>query len=99
MGNIEDANELALEASLITAPLKSFASQHSPWEGTASEMLSCLTAIAGEKVAKEKGWPKKPNALSHELRRLAPNLRKIGVDVRLDDSTKKKRLISIERNR
>ncbi len=61
------------------------------WEGTASDLLTHLDEYAGEKVAKKKEWPKKPNVLSNALRRLAPTLRMTGIDVAFDKATDKSR--------
>ena len=38
---------------------------------------------AGSDVTKQKAWPKNGRALSNILRRLAPTLRAVGVDVQL----------------
>jgi hypothetical protein len=54
------------------------------WEGIARELLASLEARAGEKAVVAKGWPRSPRALSGTLRRLAPELRKVGVDVVFD---------------
>src|SRR5207248_11797287 len=44
---------------------------------------------AGNDVTKKKGWPKDARALSNALRRLAPTLRAVGVDITFDDRTGK----------
>jgi hypothetical protein len=75
---IGDAAALALEASLVAAPLLQFCQGNPCWEGTASDLLQALNGIAGDR-AKAKGWPSKPHHLSGHLRRLAPNLRRVGV--------------------
>jgi hypothetical protein len=82
--NVAQANELALESSPIAEPLRSYVDQHDTWEGTASDLLAELTKLAGEKAANGKEWPKKPHVLSGKLKRLAPNLRKVGIDVAFD---------------
>ncbi len=51
------------------------------WEGTAQELLAKLDVVVGEKAAKERSWPKKPNTLSGKLRRIAPALRKVGIHI------------------
>jgi hypothetical protein len=73
-------NEVALEASLIVAPLRQFLDEKGgTWEGSASELYDALTKLAGEAVARSKEWPKKSHVLSDSLRRLAPNLRRAGI--------------------
>lgn len=51
-----------------------------PWHGTAAELLALLTP-AGRTPHE---WPKTPRGLSGVLRRLAPDLRRIGIDVVFD---------------
>ncbi len=48
-----------------------------PWEGTAAELLVRITP-AGRLPW---GWPESPRAISTALRRLAPGLRRVGIDV------------------
>src|SRR5262249_2194085 len=48
---------------------------------TATELQGELAALAGEKVVATPRWPKSPRRLSGELRRLAPTLRAIGIEV------------------
>lgn len=83
--NQTDANDLTLEASPITAPLKKWIvalpnSKHC-WDGTASALLEHLNGQADDQTKRLKGWPKKPNGLSNTLRRLAPNLRVANIEV------------------
>jgi hypothetical protein len=55
------------------------------WRGTAKELLHLLGEGAGERVTKERGWPRQPNALSNHLRRVAPPLRRVGIHIELGD--------------
>jgi hypothetical protein len=57
---------------------------NSEFHGTASDLLKVLSNSIPESQRKAKGWPKRPNALSRILRRIAPPLRKVGIDVKLD---------------
>jgi hypothetical protein len=97
----DGVHELTLEASAVGPCVRDFTVHHSPWEGTASELLTALETLAhggvttggvtmqapkvGNDVTKHKGWPKNGRALSNALRRLAPTLRAVGVDVQLGD--------------
>jgi hypothetical protein len=78
--NRESANELTLEASPVAAVVRELA-ESGEWTGIASELLNELSERADEKTQRQKGWPKTARALSNTLRRLAPNLRAIGVAV------------------
>lgn len=51
------------------------------WEDTATKLLGRLSALLPEEVVRAKSWPTNPKALSDHLRRCAPSLRKIGIDV------------------
>jgi hypothetical protein len=78
-GNREAANELALDASPVSMPLRSLVDR-GPWTGTATELLKELDDLVGEGVTKRKSWPKTGRTLSNTIRRLAPNLRAVGIE-------------------
>jgi hypothetical protein len=80
-GNREDANELALESSPIAAAVRSFMIEREGWTGTAAELLCLLNGVVSDTTRNQRSFPKKPNRLSSDLRRVAPNLRKTGIDV------------------
>jgi hypothetical protein len=96
----EAVHDLTLEASPVGPCVRDFAEQHSPWEGTASALLTALelrsqggvatggvtmqAPKAGSDVTTQKGWPKNGRALSNVLRRLAPTLRALGIAVTFD---------------
>jgi hypothetical protein len=97
------ANELALESSLIAAPVLSLMAKVNTWEGTASDLLDALeNGHVTDKVKNHKEWPGGAGAarkLSGELRRLAPNLRRVSVQVdfdRREPGGRRRRLIRLE---
>lgn len=96
--NRESANELTLEASPVAAAVRELA-ESSEWAGIASELLDVLNERANEKTRRQKAWPTTPRALSNALRRLAPNLRAVGVDVKFDrkPDRSRRRLIQIRK--
>lgn len=75
--NRESAHEVAIDSSPIAALIRTMAEQG--FTGTASELLAELEAVADDPITRIRSWPKSPRALSGALRRLAPNLREIGV--------------------
>ncbi|NGZ11161.1 MAG: hypothetical protein CV088_17575 [Nitrospira sp. LK70] len=80
--NQEEANDLALDASPLTGPLKKFLTLPTAtpsWTGSATDLLMKLHDRADEQVRRLKSWPSTPRALSNALRRLAPNLRASGI--------------------
>jgi hypothetical protein len=71
-----------LESSAFAKYLLEFArGLEVPYEGTASELLGTLNGAVSEKERAQRGWPKAANAMSGLLRRLAPSLRSVGVQV------------------
>src|SRR5262249_41799758 len=77
----DEANEVALDAYPIVDPLRQLMANRERWEGKPSDLLVQLRDLAGEKVTKVEDWPKRANVLSGQLKRLAPNLRKVGLHV------------------
>ena len=51
---------------------------------SAAGLLVALTAVVGPEGARRRSWPKLPNMLSRSLRRLAPVMRSMGLEVELD---------------
>jgi hypothetical protein len=100
--NRRRANELVLETPLAEAVRKI----DLPWKGTATELLKMLSAVVDEPMRKQKAWPSSGRMLSNALRRLAPNLRPVGVLVEFADPSRKplrepgtgRRLISLSGN-
>jgi hypothetical protein len=93
--NIEHASDLVLEASIVAGPLRSFMERDdkSEWRGPAKDLLYLLSQEATDRVVQQKEWPKQPHFLTNHLRRLAPNLRKIGIDVTFVRSTTEREIL------
>jgi hypothetical protein len=72
------AHQTALESSPVIPVLIQFMAAYTggEWQGTATELLDQLTALAPDRRAK--GWPKAPAFLTAILNRLAPNLKAAG---------------------
>ncbi len=81
-GNRDEADEIAVEALPVGAAVRAFMDGKEEWEGTPTELLTLLTDQAGD-TAKDRSWPKKAHNLSGQLKRLAPHLRRLGIDVEL----------------
>lgn len=88
--NRESANEVALEASVIANPLLDYLNIHNEWLGSSSELLKSLESRLGDIGQKPNGWPKNAQSLSGHLKRLAPNLRKVGWSIENDRTSKKR---------
>ena len=80
-GNRADANTISLDASPLSAPLQQLLANAPEWSGSAAELLETLGGLAGEQATRGREWPKRANALSGRLKRLAPNLAAVGIVV------------------
>jgi hypothetical protein len=78
-GNQHAAIEDVLDADPVAASLRVAMQGRAEWTGTASDLLSMLDDIAGERTVKSTGWPRTPRALSGKLRRAETLLRKKGI--------------------
>ncbi|MGZ0173915.1 MAG: bifunctional DNA primase/polymerase [Planctomycetales bacterium] len=78
--NIAAANEIALEASPVVIALMQYMKKQGPtFDGTATQLLDKLSI--GQDTRCTTGWPGNAKVLSGILKRLKPNLRKIGIEV------------------
>jgi len=94
------ADALSLEASPLATPLKELLAISSPWRGTAAELLRRIAKRAGPEATQQRNWPRNPQLLSIQLRRIAPELRASGLDVQFGEKTagsSSQRLITIEK--
>ena len=81
--NRDEAVEGVIEANPVAAAVCALMSMRSDWTGTASELLTALAKCTNEPKSKE--WPSSPRSLSGKLRRVAPFLRKIGVEIKFGE--------------
>jgi hypothetical protein len=94
-GSRGEINELALEASPVAVAVLKLMKGRDEWIGTAGELLKELGKRIDDDVRRYKTWPKQPNHLSRQLKRLAPVLRAEGIEVEdlpRQGGEKKKRL-------
>jgi len=82
-GNRSAAHELALDASPLSGPIRQLIAERGEWAGTATGLLEALAMMVTEQTRKSDGWPRAANALSNKLRVLTPNLRAVGIEVKL----------------
>lgn len=97
----EEANAAVLDTSLIAKYIMELSLFDPPWVGTATDLLEELEKRAGlaEARQKPKGWPTGPRAISGMVKRLAPNLRKAGVEVVgwRETGSSRRRMLSIRK--
>ncbi len=73
--NQAGAHEQALDGSPVPAALLALMDGRECWEGAPADLHAALAPFAP--TPEPKDWPKRPNALTNKLRRLAPNLRRV----------------------
>jgi len=84
MGNRSEANDLALESSVLATELRDAFKDQEHWEGSSTDLLKLLTTrieARNENPKTKTGWPQSPKGLTDQLKVLAPNLRAAGLDV------------------
>jgi hypothetical protein len=83
--------ETTIEADLVATAVRELVTRRQQWQGSASELLAELNDAANDEMRRLRSWPKAPNVMSGRLRRAAPNLRKVGIDVRTDRAARRVR--------
>ncbi len=80
--NQQEMVSIALESSPFIAAILDMLKDRKIWEGSPSTLLSLLPDFArDEEAVKSKAWPKSPSWVSKIIKRNAPALRKIGIEV------------------
>ena len=77
-GNRQGAVEAILDGDPVADVVRAL---DLPWSGTATELLAELNVRTAEAITRRKDWFSKPRQVSDALRRIAPGLRKVGLDV------------------
>lgn len=97
MAGATEAQDVVLEASPIGEPVRELVEDLGRWEGTAKDLLADLSARVTEDTRRSKTWPKTARAISGSLRRLAPSLRSIGIEVEFhrENNSSRKRVIGL----
>lgn len=95
--NQAEAVAMGLDSSVVASALRKFVEFEGRWTGTADELLRRLKGQSG--VDRDaSGWPQSPKGLQLALRRLAPSLRSIGIEVERS-RTAKERSITVSCSR
>jgi len=91
--NRDKAHETVVDDSLIASAVRALVGPDTAgtWSGTASELLAEVNGRVDESARKERWWPKTPKTLAGHVRRLSPNLRALGIDVRFVRDPDKRR--------
>lgn len=76
--NLNDSVEVLLEDDPLFLALKKATSDKEKLKGTSTELLMLLNGLAQSEEKKSKAWPGNASQLGNRLKRMAPNLRKMG---------------------
>ena len=79
--NRAGAIHASVDADPFATAVAALVEEKGSFVGTASELLAALNKNATEATRGLKAWPKAPNIVSKRLRRAAPFLRELGVDI------------------
>jgi hypothetical protein len=75
------ADQDALQGSTVAPSFFNWIQKQKTFVGTYTVLLQELNGFADEESRKRKGWPPNAQALSGQIRRVSPALRRLGVDV------------------
>lgn len=97
--NRGEAIELGLEASPIAQNVRALIDSKQRWEGTAKDLLELIMSEKSEAEQRARAMPQTPQVIRNHLKRLAPALRAIGIDVIFGQRKARtgQRLITIEK--
>jgi hypothetical protein len=88
-GNRNAAVADVIEADMVAAAIRTFMRTRDEWSGTAAELGEKLEVVVGDRQAKSKTWPDSPRALRARLQRAQAPLRKIGIVLTFDRTSRK----------
>jgi hypothetical protein len=76
-------HEIAMESSPVAVAINNLLSikRNEEWSGTPTELLEALNQITDDQTRRKSLWPATPRSLGKALKRVAPNLRAMGVNV------------------
>ena len=80
-----DSHESVVAGSFVADALRTFALTKQSWKGTWEKLFDELNEFVGEAMRHREGWPHDRRTLSNKLRRVAPNLRGVGIGVDFHD--------------
>ena len=76
-----DASADAVMDSPVGKGVLALMREQSRWEGTATDLIDAVAARITEQHRRGPTWPRSPRAMGEQIRRLAPDLRRMGIEV------------------
>jgi hypothetical protein len=98
--NKAHGHEIAMESSPVAVAIGNLLNikWNAEWSGSPTELLEALNQITDDQTRRKSLWPATPRSLGKSLKRVAPNLRAMGVIVekgeRTDKSGSRKYIVS-----
>jgi len=86
--NRDTAVSMTVTAEVVAEAIRTMVDEEKVWQGTASELFDKLNLRVSDQTRRSDQWPKAANALSNRLRRAAPGLRAMGLEVIEHDRTR-----------
>ena len=90
-----ESADAAIDGSPVARGVVAFMRDKAEWCGTAGDLSDELKAFLPEAETKVRYWPGNPRAMAGVLRRMAPALRRVGLEVEEPQSTDKTRTYQI----
>ncbi|MGH1457883.1 MAG: hypothetical protein ACRBBT_03180 [Paracoccaceae bacterium] len=79
--NRRSVDQAAMEGNPLAEAISCLITQHGPWIGTATELINDLRDRYPQLTDDPQLFPRQPNRLSSELKRVQPLLRRHGIDL------------------
>lgn len=79
--NRDEADAKAIEDNRIASLVRDLAKDEGVWTGTASSLLKRFNKEVGERVLRSKDWPQTAKGMGGRIRRAAPALRRVGIQI------------------
>ncbi len=89
--NRDTAVSMTVTADVVAEAILALVEDVHGWEGKATELLDQLNMRVSDQIKRSDQWPKAPNSLSNKLRRAAPGLRSMGLEVIEHDRARPRR--------
>ena len=80
-GNRIEAVAASIEGDPVASTIRDFMQTRETWRGTAKELLDSLGSMVDEATKRTKGWPQDPRGIGRKVRRMAPLLRAISIEL------------------
>ena len=95
--NLDESAEVAIDATPVGAAIRVLLDRQPKWEGQPRQLLEALNELVSDKTQKQEDWPKNAQKLGQILRRIAPALRRAGIDYQRPPREADRRIIKMRK--